>query len=76
MVERKTRQLVSRAVEHRTKIAVADAIIEAMGDIAQGVHSITFDNGGEFADHERIAKALGCQTYFARPYRSCERGTN
>ena len=56
VVERKTRQLISRAVEHRTKIAVADAIIEAMGDFAEGVHSITFDNGGEFADHERIAK--------------------
>ena len=76
VVERKTRTLVSRAVEYRTKTAVADAIIEAMSNIAQGVQSITFDNGGEFADHERIATDLGCQTYFARPYRSCDRGTN
>ena len=75
-VERKTRQLVSRAVEHRTKIAVVNAMIDATRDIAQGVPSITFDNGGEFATHQRIAKALGCKTYFARPYRSCERGTN
>jgi IS30 family transposase len=76
VVERKTRQLVSRAVAYRTKTAVADAIIEALGDIAHGVQSITFDNGGEFADHARIADKLGCKTYFARPYRSCDRGTN
>ena len=76
LVERKTRLLVCRAVRRRTKTAVADAIIDALGDLAEGVHSITFDNGGEFADHERIAANLGCKTYFARPYRSCERGTN
>ena len=76
IVERRTRTLVSRAVAHRTKIAVADAIIDAMRDIAPGVHSITFDNGGEFADHKRIAKDLGCKTYFAKPFRSCQRGTN
>ena len=34
------------------------------------------DNGGEFADHEDIATALQCKTYFARPCRSCDRGTN
>ena len=76
VVERKTRQLISRAVENRTKIDVANAMIDAMRDIAQGVQSIMFDNGGEFADHQRIEKALGCKTYFARPYRSSDRGTN
>ena len=76
VVERTTRTLVSCAVEHRTKIAVADAIIEAMRDIAPGVHSISFNNSGEFADHERMAKDLGCKTYFAKPFRSSQRGTN
>ena len=36
VVERKTRTLVSRAVEHRTKNAVADAMIDALRDVAQG----------------------------------------
>ena len=40
------------------------------------VKTITFDNGKEFADHERIAAELGCKYYFADPYSSWQRGTN
>ena len=42
----------------------------------QTVKTITFDNGKEFAGHELIAKTLDCACYFAKPYRSWERGTN
>ncbi len=38
--------------------------------------TIPFDNGKEFTQHETMAKALDCETYFARPYRSSERGQN
>jgi IS30 family transposase len=38
--------------------------------------SITFDNGGEFADHQEISKKIGASIYFARPYHSYERGLN
>lgn len=38
--------------------------------------SITFDNGKEFADHQRLARQLELATYFAKPYRSWQRGTN
>ncbi len=38
--------------------------------------TITFDNGKEFAYHEKIAEALNIDTYFAHPYRSWERGLN
>ena len=40
------------------------------------VHTITADNGKEFASHEEIAAALECDFYFARPYHSWERGLN
>ena len=40
------------------------------------VHSITFDNGKEFASHLAITKELGAQCYFATPYHSWERGLN
>jgi IS30 family transposase len=40
------------------------------------VLSITADNGKEFAYHERIAKNLACDVYFAHPYSSWERGLN
>jgi transposase, IS30 family len=38
--------------------------------------SITFDNGKEFMDYQRIAHSLGLEVYFALPYRSWQRGTN
>ncbi len=38
------------------------------------VHSITSDNGTEFANHEYIAQKLNAQFYFAHPYSSWERG--
>ncbi|BBJ23998.1 hypothetical protein W01_19250 [Candidatus Nitrotoga sp. AM1P] len=39
-------------------------------------HTITFDNGNEFAGHARIAVELQTAIYFAHPYRSWERGLN
>jgi IS30 family transposase len=40
------------------------------------IKTITFDNGHEFSDHERIAKKLNTKIYFAHPYSSWERGKN
>ncbi|MEZ5623351.1 MAG: hypothetical protein R3E36_01180 [Nitrosomonas sp.] len=30
----------------------------------------------EFVRHEEVANTLGCETYFAKPYHSWERGQN
>jgi transposase, IS30 family len=38
--------------------------------------SATFDNGKEFADHQRLAKRRALSVYFADPYKSWQRGTN
>jgi len=40
------------------------------------VHTLTFDNGKEFAGYEDISQALNTAVYFAHPYASWERGTN
>jgi IS30 family transposase len=40
------------------------------------VIAVTLDNGKEFAQHERIAKELDADVYFAHPYSSWERGIN
>ncbi len=40
------------------------------------VNTITSDNGGEFGDHELIAKTLGAKWYFCHPHCSYERGLN
>ena len=38
------------------------------------VHSITADNGTEFADHEKITKILKTNFFFTHPYSSWEKG--
>jgi IS30 family transposase len=37
---------------------------------------MTFDNGKEFAEHQRIDKELQSTTYFADPFTSWQRGSN
>ena len=34
------------------------------------------DNGREFSGHMHVAAELDCDDHFARPCRSCDRGTN
>ncbi len=76
LTERKSRLALLRKVERKTAQAVADAVIELMKSLPVRTHTITADNGQEFADHERIAKELNTDVYFAHPYSSWERATN
>ncbi|MUP16674.1 IS30 family transposase, partial [Ancylomarina euxinus] len=50
--------------------------IQALWDNRGKIHTITADNGKEFADHQTIAEQLDVDVYFARPYHSWERGAN
>lgn len=76
LVERKTRFTVMMAVPSLHADTVSDAIVTGLSGISGSVTSITFDNGREFAGHQKLSKALGCDIYFAKPYHSWERGTN
>jgi len=38
--------------------------------------TMTHDNGKEASKHEEITEAQGLKVYFARPYKSCDRGLN
>ena len=55
---------------------VADAIIDMLLPFKGYLHTLTFDNGREFAHHERVSEALGIKIFFAKPYHSWERGAN
>ncbi len=55
---------------------VTQAMIEMLTPYQDDLHTITFDNGKEFAFHEKIAQVFDVKTYFARPYHSWERGLN
>lgn len=76
LVERKTKIYIFKRVKRKTKSEVSKAIIKLMKPFKKKCDSITFDNGGEFASHELIAKRLKCKTYFAKPYHSWQRGLN
>ena len=67
--------LISK-VERKTADQVATAIIDLLKPHAAQVHTMTSDNGREFARHKVIAEALDADFYFARPFASWERGTN
>ena len=37
-------------------------------------HTVTFDNGGEFAEHEKLASETGVQAFFCDPHSPWQRG--
>lgn len=74
LVDRTTRETKIRVLANRKANQVTKACIAMLK--SEVVHSITFDNGKEFALHEVIADSLNTQVYFARPYHSWERGSN
>ena len=76
LTERKSRLIFIKKVVRKTAEAVRDAVLDLLGPIAHAVHTITSDNGTEFAGHKTIAEKLKAAFYFAHPYHAWERGTN
>ncbi|GHU15707.1 hypothetical protein FACS189449_13470 [Alphaproteobacteria bacterium] len=76
VVERKSKFSKIKKVKNKTKKVVGKAIVKMLKPLKDQVDSITYDNGGEFAGHPEIAKKLKTEVYFARQYRSWERGLN
>jgi IS30 family transposase len=76
MVERVSKLLVTCKVRSKSKKAVTRGINRMMKPFKGLCKTITFDNGGEFAGHAKIAKHLNCDIYFAKPYHSWQRGLN
>lgn len=55
---------------------LAKVVVRMLFAYKETVHTITSDNGSEFAEHQHIAKKLNADFYFAHPYSSWERGIN
>ena len=76
IVDRKSMYLkISLPVTKRANI-VANEIVRLLGKYKRKVHTITTDNGLEFAAHKTVSKKLKCDYYFCHPYSSWERGLN
>ena len=76
VVDRKSKFAIIKNVPSKEARIVAQALIEMIQPIKAIIHTITSDNGKEFAYHKEIAAALDADFYFANPYHSWERGLN
>ena len=74
-VDRKSRLTLIGKVDTKHAEIIADSMISLLKRVSS-VYTITLDNGGEFASHEKVAKAINADIYFAKPYASYQRGTN
>lgn len=76
-VDRASRYLIARKVHACAAEPVAEQLkrtIRRLPDAKR--HSLTLDNGREFARPIELEKKLALPIYFAHPYHSWERGTN
>ena len=76
LAERCCKLYLASPIVRKTAALTSQAITDLLSDFKAVVHTITYDNGREFNGHQAINKALGCDSYFAKPYHSWERGLN
>ena len=76
MVDRCSKFTFLRGVERKTSSAVGGAILACLRPASALAHTLTADNGKEFAGHREVAAGLSAGFYFATPYHSWERGLN
>jgi IS30 family transposase len=76
VVERKSAFLLMAKLDGRNADDLAKSAVRLLAPYKEKVHTITSDNGSEFAKHQLISKKLEAQFFFAHPYSSWERGLN
>ena len=74
--DRATGMLKMGYVESKEAAIVQAKAVELLTDWKPLLHTVTTDNGKEFAYHQKVAEALEVDCYFAKPYHSWERGAN
>jgi IS30 family transposase len=74
LADRKTKKVKIAIVDSKHAEPVSEAVIKLLENETK--HTVTFDNGKEFAGHKEIKEKTGAMIYFAHPYSSWERGLN
>jgi IS30 family transposase len=76
LTERQTNFIFIRKLENgKNAKSLKDQVNEILLPYKNFVHTITTDNGPEFAEHLEINKKLKTTVYFAHPYCSWEKGS-
>jgi IS30 family transposase len=76
LVERTSKYTLLHKLASATAAITTRAMINRLRPHRSRVHTITADNGKEFAGHQKVALRLGAGFYFATPYHAWERGLN
>jgi len=75
MVERTTAFMMMEKLEcGKNAKELTKTAVRLLTAYKSNVHTITSDNGTEFADHEKISKLLKTSFFFTNPYSSWEKG--
>jgi transposase, IS30 family len=74
LTDRKTKKVKIAIVDSKQAIPVSNAVVKLLE--SETKHTVTFDNGKEFAEHKKMKVKTGATIYFAHPYSSWERGLN
>src|ERR1700674_4703248 len=74
--ERCSRLTLAERLGSKDATDTADAIIDKLAALpSTAVRTITYDNGGEFAGHERVKDAIGLRAFFCDPHSPWQRGS-
>lgn len=76
LVERKSYFTLMAKLDRSLAESTRHKLINLLAPYKEQVHTITSDNGHEFAEHQHIAKKLEAQFYFTHPYSAWEKGIN
>lgn len=76
LIDRVSRYTLVDLVQRRCAHTVESAIVQMLTPHQERCHTITLDNGSEFANHLAFAKALQTSVYFAKPHHPWQRGLN
>lgn len=76
IIDRVSGYLWMKKLSGKEASPLAEMTIELLAPFKDVLHTLTVDNGKEFAKHDVIAQKLGIDVFFAHPYHSWERGAN
>jgi len=74
ITERTTNFFLMKKLNGKNAKELSKTLINMLLPYKNNIHTITTDNGTEFADHQNIAKKLDAEIYFTHPYSSWEKG--
>jgi len=76
IVDRTSKFTLMRLLPTKEAKGVTQAMIELLRPVKNVIHTITSDNGKEFALHQEVSSSLDIDFYFCDPYSSWQRGLN